>query len=121
MCEAPASGPRTGGAFSSSEKKGNITSAIHQKQYRLRVGLFTFCPFTEKVKRREKDCGLLEKGGGKRVGGGRGEHGWTNISTNAKSAGFILKRPYILIVICAARFIMLVLDAARWERGAALD
>lgn len=45
----------------------------------------------------------------------------TKISVNAKSAGFILKQFYIFIVICAAHFIMLVLDEARLECRAALD
>lgn len=46
---------------------------------------------------------------------------WTKISVNAKSAGFILKQFYIFLVICAAHFIMLVLDKSRWECRAALD
>lgn len=63
-------------------------------------------------KERKSDCGW------KKVEGGLT---WTNISVNVKSAGFILKQPSIFIVICAAHFIMLVLELAWWERRAALD
>lgn len=61
---------------------------------------------------RERECGWKKH---------RQRLRWTNISVNAKSAGFILKQSNIFIVICAAHFIMLVLDEARWECRAALD
>lgn len=68
--------------------------------------------FAEKVEKREKEWLWLKKSGG---------GGLTNISVNVKSTGFILKQPSIFIVICAAHFIMLVLELAWWERRAALD
>lgn len=74
--------------------------------------LFTF-NFSLKRWRKERERLWLKKFG-------RGLR-WTNISVNVKSAGFILKQPSIFIVICAAHFIMLVLDLARWECRAVLD
>lgn len=74
--------------------------------------LFTF-DFSLKRWRKEKERLWLKKCG-RRLR-------WTNTSVNVKSAGFILKQPSILIVICAAHFIMLVLDPDWWECRDALD